>query len=154
MIWNFLNTKPEHHSLFLSFMKKTPYQILGVEPNAGIEVIRKEYLRLCRVYHPDHLQQVVSSGHLRFLEIQQAWETLRDPQSREHLDLLLNNEEKHIERIWHFDDLGVDQGTDTYWGECRCGSKIFFDSNALVEEDIVYSSCQGCSLRYACQISD
>ena len=59
---------------------RTPYEILGVPPNAGREEIRSAYLNLAGRYHPDkvaHLgKEFQEMAEKRFKEIQNAYERL------------------------------------------------------------------------------
>jgi len=62
------------------------YKVLGINRDAKSEDIRSAYRLLARRYHPD------ISGHqdaARFREVQLAYETLSDPESRERYDLTL-----------------------------------------------------------------
>lgn len=61
-----------------------PYRILEVDPLADQAVVLAAYRRLARKYHPD-----VATGPdavTRMVEINQAWEILRDPVRRAALD--------------------------------------------------------------------
>ena len=61
-----------------------PYKILQVDPEAEPEVIEAAYRRLARKYHPD-----VATGpdaQQRMVQINQAWEMLRDPIRRAAVD--------------------------------------------------------------------
>ncbi len=61
-----------------------PYKILQVDPEAEPEVVRTAYRRLARKYHPD-----VATGpdaQQRMVQINQAWEMLRDPVRRAAVD--------------------------------------------------------------------
>ena len=49
-----------------------PYQVLGIDPSADSEAIRKQYLALVREFSPERAPE-------RFAEIRAAYETLRDP---------------------------------------------------------------------------
>ncbi|TVS08581.1 MAG: J domain-containing protein [Planctomycetaceae bacterium] len=49
-----------------------PYQVLGIDPSADSEAIRKRYLALVREFSPERAPE-------RFAEIRAAYETLRDP---------------------------------------------------------------------------
>jgi curved DNA-binding protein CbpA len=49
-----------------------PYQVLGIEPSADSEAIRKQYLALVREFPPERAPE-------RFAEIRAAYETLRNP---------------------------------------------------------------------------
>jgi len=59
---------------------KTPYDILGVSPNASKKEIQKAYKDAIKKYHPDklsHLGKEFSNlANEKFLEIQKAYDTL------------------------------------------------------------------------------
>ncbi len=61
-----------------------PYKILQVDPEAEVEVIEAAYRRLARKYHPDIATGPDAQG--RMVEINQAWEMLRDPIRRAAVD--------------------------------------------------------------------
>ena len=62
-------------------MRKDPYQILKVNPNAKLEDIKKAYRDLVKIHHPD------KGGDAKvILENNAAWEILK----KEHKDLNLN----------------------------------------------------------------
>lgn len=60
--------------------RKSDYEVMGVEPGASKEEIRKSYLELVKKYHPDrvaHLgEEFKELAHKKFLEIQNAYERL------------------------------------------------------------------------------
>ena len=63
-------------------MPKDYYMILGVSPQATPDEIRRSYRRLAMAYHPDKQgDDKVALAHFR--EIQEAYETLRDPVKKE-----------------------------------------------------------------------
>ena len=57
------------------------YQTLGVSPQADAKEIKKAYRRLAGKHHPDK-----GGDEARFKEINEAYETLSDPQKREAYD--------------------------------------------------------------------
>lgn len=65
--------------------RKDYYKILGVEKDANDSDIKKAYRKLAIVHHPDKNPDD-ESAHQRFQEIQEAHETLSDPQKRERYD--------------------------------------------------------------------
>jgi DnaJ domain len=65
---------------------KTHYQILEVDPNAPEDEIKKAYKRLARIYHPDLNPKRPRSAEDRFKRLQQAYDVLSDPISREQYD--------------------------------------------------------------------
>jgi molecular chaperone DnaJ len=62
------------------------YQILGVNKNASIADIKKAYRKLARKYHPD-LNPGDKVAEQRFKEINEAHETLKDPDKKKQYDL-------------------------------------------------------------------
>ncbi|KAL1600499.1 hypothetical protein SLS60_006885 [Paraconiothyrium brasiliense] len=65
--------------------RKDYYKILGVEKDAGDSEIKKAYRKLAIVHHPDKNPDD-ETAHQRFQEIQEAHETLSDPQKRARYD--------------------------------------------------------------------
>ena len=61
------------------------YDILGVERGDSPEDIKRSYRRLARQFHPD-ANPDDPTAEARFKEIALAYETLSDPQRREHYD--------------------------------------------------------------------
>jgi molecular chaperone DnaJ len=60
------------------------YEILEVLPNATKEEIKRAYRRLARLYHPDGSN--ITTSDKSFVDIQQAYETLADPEKRRGYD--------------------------------------------------------------------
>lgn len=65
------------------------YYILGVEPDCSLDVIKEAYRKLSKKLHPD-LNQGDAYFESRFRDIQEAFETLRDPDMRRVYDEQLN----------------------------------------------------------------
>jgi curved DNA-binding protein len=63
------------------------YKVLGVNPNATDEDIRKAFRNLARKYHPDVAKDKATAED-RFKEINEAHEVLSDPESRRKYDQL------------------------------------------------------------------
>ena len=61
-----------------------PYKVLQVDPEAGREVIEAAYKRLARMYHPDVSGDPDSVA--KMVQLNQAWEMLRDPARRAGVD--------------------------------------------------------------------
>lgn len=62
------------------------YQILGVNKNASVSDIKKAYRKLARKYHPD-LNPGDKASEQKFKEINEAHETLKDPEKKKQYDL-------------------------------------------------------------------
>jgi tetratricopeptide (TPR) repeat protein len=65
--------------------RKDYYKILGVEKDAGDGEIKKAYRKLAIIHHPDK-NQGNQEAEERFKDIQEAYETLSDPQKRQRYD--------------------------------------------------------------------
>ena len=60
--------------------KRDYYETLGVSRGASEEDLKKAYRRLAKQYHPDANKE--QGAEARFIEINEAYETLSDPQKR------------------------------------------------------------------------
>ncbi|MBD3670047.1 MAG: DnaJ domain-containing protein [Gammaproteobacteria bacterium] len=62
------------------------YEILGVDRNASQDEIKAAYRKLARKYHPDVSQE--ADAEVRFKELGEAYEVLKDPEKRAAYDSL------------------------------------------------------------------
>lgn len=65
---------------------KDYYGVMGVQPEASAEEIKRAYRRLARKYHPDVSKE--PDAEARFKELGEAYEVLKDPVRREQYDRL------------------------------------------------------------------
>jgi curved DNA-binding protein CbpA len=70
---------------------KNYYVLLGVLPTAEPIVIRAAYRALAMKYHPDKWTGDKATAERRMREINQAYETLSDEQSRARYDSIRQN---------------------------------------------------------------
>lgn len=66
---------------------KTHYQVLELPEQASADDIRRAYLRLVRLTHPDRTPD--PAAHARYLLVNEAYDTLREPARRAHYDAQL-----------------------------------------------------------------
>ena len=65
---------------------KDYYDIMGVERNASQDELKRAYRKLARKYHPDVSKE--SDAEIRFKEVGEAYEVLKDPEKRAAYDQL------------------------------------------------------------------
>jgi len=66
-------------------MAQTPYEVLGVKPDASADEIRKVYRKLAKQFHPD-LNPGKPEAEARFKSISAAYDLLSDPEKRGRYD--------------------------------------------------------------------
>lgn len=70
----------------MSVQYKDYYEILGVSRTASADEIRKAYRKLAKRYHPDVSKE--KDADVRYREINEAYEVLKDPDKRGRYDTL------------------------------------------------------------------
>lgn len=61
------------------------YLLFKVPPSAGTEELRRAYIKLAQLYHPDK-NKGSSLAQKKFRQVLQAWEVLKDPKKRSLFD--------------------------------------------------------------------
>eukprot|EP00854_Cymbomonas_tetramitiformis_P014093 gene14093-16666_t len=70
--------------LQLVFAEKDPYNVLGVSRDATDDQIKKAHKKMALKYHPD--KNPDDKAKDKFVEVQQAYEVLSDPEKRRNYD--------------------------------------------------------------------
>ncbi|KYR01498.1 DNAJ heat shock N-terminal domain-containing protein [Tieghemostelium lacteum] len=134
---------------------KNYYEILQVSPESTLNDIKKSFNSLVLLYHPDKQQQqqhssieLVESIKNRYLDLQSAYECLRDINKRSIYDsqlLELSRQKYSITDEIDLDDMEYNEDTLEYYYNCRCGDKFVIREDQL-SNDIDVACCGGCSL--------
>jgi curved DNA-binding protein CbpA len=69
---------------------KNYYQLLGIEPSAGQEEIKKAFRKMASRYHPDHNPKDPEKAEEKFKAINEAYEVLGDEAKRRQYDRLIH----------------------------------------------------------------
>lgn len=75
---------------------KDYYRVLGVSSAASADELKQAYRDLAKQYHPDRNPD--ATAHARFVEINEAYETLSDPMKRNRYDFFRDHWEQARER--------------------------------------------------------
>ncbi len=90
--------------------EKDYYEILEVDKNATVDEIKSAYRKLAKKFHPD-LNKNDHDAKNKFIELQEAYETLKDPKKRKEYDTLGHNA-KNIDWsdfVWRNKDVDIQE---------------------------------------------
>nr|XP_032805177.1 dnaJ homolog subfamily C member 24 [Petromyzon marinus] len=107
-----------------------PYSVLGASRSDSPRALRRRYQELVRQLHPDRAAQGLGEGEReeqlrRFLEVERAWRTLGDAETRREHDLRARDralqQEGPIQDSFSIDDMDWDDDQLEASRPCRCG---------------------------------
>jgi diphthamide biosynthesis protein 4 len=147
------------------------YALLRVAADAPVSAIRRAYHAAVLELHPDKRAARGMAGgaahpgasdtpqqHSAFLAIQEAWETLRDPDRRADYDARASygageaaaaaqSARVHVSDTLELGEMDYEEEGDAFKWACRCGGEYRVPGEETLEVDSVIVPCTGCSLR-------
>ncbi|CAL1547697.1 unnamed protein product [Lymnaea stagnalis] len=136
------------------------YEILHCRFGDSVESLKKSYMSLVRLHHPDKLPQHSSSDSgldfqrdnvntEMFIKIDRAWKILSNPHLRAQYDAKWHErtlvQNLPIQDTVFFKDFEFDETENMYKYTCRCGS-YYLLSNSESEFHFDIICCDTCSL--------
>jgi hypothetical protein len=91
---------------------KNYYSIMGITKNSTLEEIKKAFRDNAKKYHPD--VSVLPDAHQRFIEIAEAYEVLKDSNTRKEYDALLDEATKSKQNTYKNSGSYGSAQSDTY----------------------------------------
>lgn len=124
------------------------YTVLGCEENASHDEIKKQYQNLIRRFHPDKTSASVKDNEA-FIQINEAWKTLKDPMKRKAYDAELLAEHYANESVLYatiaLHEMNIESQMCSY--PCRCGSLYSIPKDDCIHSKVdLHLQCSECSL--------
>lgn len=126
--------------------KKDYYEILGIDKKSSLEEIKKAYREKAKEHHPDrNIGDALSAS--KFLEVQEAFEVLSDPQKRSIYDMSGMNMHWHQNGNWHDNFNEANFSQDSFSQFSSFFSKSRFKGRTIIYklEISLQDSFYGCS---------
>ncbi|XP_011314215.1 dnaJ homolog subfamily C member 24-like [Fopius arisanus] len=121
------------------------YKVLQCSRDSSQDEIKRAYHRLALIHHPDKN----SANSEKFLEIEEAWRILSQPNSRRKYDAECRQAELESENILIHErislkDLKTEDQKLSF--PCRCGNNYLINKDDFNNDDeTVYIPCQECT---------
>lgn len=135
---------------------ETHYSVLDCDENSSFEEIKRKYQELALKYHPDKAIIACEKDRQKFIQINQAWSVLREPESR----LKYNATLKYLDSVncpliymtLEFKDLEYDEKENVYSYPCRCGGFFQLEKKDLIPPEFLVE-CDDCSFSLLVKVS-
>ena len=116
------------------------YEILGVQSDCSMKILRENYHRLLLEYHPDKTQSSDVKTQQHFQDIQHAYQILSNSESRRKYDQ--EQQRHHLHALPHTKIDSNDFHDDEY--TCRCGKILLIEKETNNSQLI---ECPNCSMK-------
>lgn len=124
------------------------YSILECDENSSFEEIKRKYQELALKYHPDKIKISCQVDTGNFHSINNAWNILKEPESRQKYDLdqkrLKLSEQPPVFAYLSVEELFLDKDSDEYSYPCRCGGVYTISKCDLLPPECLIA-CDECS---------
>ena len=137
-------------------MDYDPYSILNLTKNSTPSEIRKAYLYLSKLHHPDKSKSNYEKN--TYFEIKQAFEILADENQKYQIDCQNLTADAVIQDEIIINELENSEDGTGFEYQCRCGGYYYLDGIEYVNfslksdkiSDSIFIYCDNCS--GACQV--
>src|SRR5437868_8465023 len=75
------------------------YKVLDITNTSDSKELKRNYLKLCMKYHPDHTGNIDGTA-IKFLEIKKAFDILNNNQKKKDYDTLSDLQHDNFDSVW------------------------------------------------------
>ncbi|XP_031840414.1 uncharacterized protein LOC116430424 [Nomia melanderi] len=126
------------------------YNLLGCTQESTTEDIKRAYHALALKLHPD--KNVLEPDRIKFQQISEAWNILRDPKLRKEYDAVRKQVELDVDDALIHARISVgeletsDYNKDIFVYQCRCGDFYSVQKEYIQEKNqLVHVPCSQCT---------
>jgi len=128
------------------------YKLFNLEHFSSYDHVKQKYRELIIKYHPDKNHTDPTSSKEKYHQLTEAWKVLRDKESKQDYDNLLQQHLSEISLLTFNEELELnemefDDEEELFYHECRCGGLYMLIKKDLSCEASVVVDCDTCSLQ-------